>query len=306
MIIWKNADIGCDSVKIGIIGGGAVGLLCAYYLSSRHQVTVITRRTEQADAINSGGIRLLKDGIECTAACRAQTGITSGFDLLIAAVKQHQLSAVLRDLETIKGTNVLFLQNGMGHIHDMKDWHTDHSLYAGTVEHGAKKISDHAVEHTGAGAVRWSVFSASRPETLKSIFSGMHRDFPVYDENDWYRLLTGKLIINVCINPLTALLRVKNGELLRNDAYKKYMRNVFEEAETILGLADREKAWNKVCEVCRLTEKNHSSMLVDIMAGRRTEVDAIIGYLVKEAESRGLPAVHLTFLHRSIKALERN
>ena len=36
-------------------------------------------------------------------------------------------------------------------------------------------------------------------------------------------------------------------------------------------------------------------MLVDIMAGRRTEVDAIIGYLVKEAESRGLPAVHLTF-----------
>ncbi len=26
MIIWKNADIGCDSVKIGIIGGGAVGL----------------------------------------------------------------------------------------------------------------------------------------------------------------------------------------------------------------------------------------------------------------------------------------
>ena len=81
-------------------------------------------------------------------------------------------------------------------------------------------------------------------------------DFPVYDENDWYRLLTGKLIINVCINPLTALLRVKNGELLRNDAYKKYMRNVFEEAETILGLADREKAWNKVCEVCRLTEKS--------------------------------------------------
>ncbi len=306
MIIWKKADIGCESVKIGIIGGGAVGLLCAYYLSSRHQVTVITRRTEQADAINSGGIRLVKDGKEFTASCRAQTGITSGFDLLIAAVKQHQLSDVLPDLETIKGTNVLFLQNGMGHIHDIKDWHTDHSLYAGTVEHGAKRISDHAVEHTGTGAVRWSVFRASRPETLNTIFSGMHRDFPVYDENDWYQLLTGKLIINVCINPLTALLRVKNGELLTNAAYKKYMRNVFEEAETILGLADREEAWNRVCDVCSRTEKNHSSMLVDILAGRRTEADAIIGYLVKEAESRGLPAVHLPFLYRSIKALERN
>ncbi|WP_254610456.1 ketopantoate reductase C-terminal domain-containing protein [Bacillus amyloliquefaciens] len=92
------------------------------------------------------------------------------------------------------------------------------------------------------------------------------------------------------------------------DKYRlqKYMRNVFEEAEAILGLVDKEEAWNRVCEVCGLTEKNHSSMLVDIMAGRRTEADAIIGYLVKEAENRGLPTVHLPFLHRSIKALERN
>nr|WGD90222.1 FAD-dependent oxidoreductase [Bacillus subtilis] len=35
-------------MKIGIIGGGSVGLLCAYYLSLYHDVTVVTRRQEQA------------------------------------------------------------------------------------------------------------------------------------------------------------------------------------------------------------------------------------------------------------------
>ncbi|MBY8912302.1 2-dehydropantoate 2-reductase [Bacillus sp. YC2] len=306
MIIWKNADIGCDSVKIGIIGGGAVGLLCAYYLSSSHQVSVLTRRQEQADAINARGIRLVKDGKEFNAECGAAAGVVSGYDLLIVTVKQHQLSSVLPSLMNIKATNVLFLQNGMGHIHDIEHWHTDHSLYVGTVEHGAVRKSDTAVEHTGTGAVKWSTFRGSRPEALENIFSGTHSYFPVYFETDWYRLLTGKLIINVCINPLTALLRVKNGELLSCAAYKEYMRKVFEEAEAILRLDDSAEAWNRVCVVCRQTKNNHSSMLVDVMAGRQTEVDAIIGYLVKEAKSRGLKAVHLPFLYGSIKALEGN
>ncbi|CAM5275748.1 hypothetical protein BSAF29S_05212 [Bacillus safensis subsp. safensis] len=35
-------------MNIGIIGGGAIGLLCASYLSQHHDITVLTRRKEQA------------------------------------------------------------------------------------------------------------------------------------------------------------------------------------------------------------------------------------------------------------------
>ncbi|AMA52202.1 2-dehydropantoate 2-reductase [Bacillus inaquosorum] len=293
-------------MKIGIIGGGSVGLLCAYYLSLHHEVTVVTRREEQAAAIQSEGIRLYKGGEEFRADCSADMRINSHFDLLVVTVKQHQLQSVFPSLERIGKTNILFLQNGMGHIHDLKDWRAGHSIYVGIAEHGAVRKSDTAVEHTGLGAIKWSAFDDAEPDRLNVLLSHNHSDFPIRYETDWYRLLTGKLIVNACINPLTALLQVKNGELLTTPAYLAFMKLVFKEACRILRLENEEEAWERVRSVCGQTKENRSSMLVDVIEGRQTEADAIIGYLLKEARLQGLDAVHLEFLYGSIKALERN
>lgn len=293
-------------MKIGIIGGGSVGLLCAYYLSLHHEVTVVTRRKEQAAAIQSEGVRLYKGGKEFSADCSADTNINIDFDLLVVTVKQHQLQSVFPLLERIGKTNILFLQNGMGHIHNLKDWHIEHSIYVGIVEHGAVRKSDTAVDHTGVGAIKWSAFDDAEPDRLNILHQHNRSEFPILYERDWYPLLTGKLIINACINPLTALLHVKNGELLTTPAYLAFMKLVFQEACRILRLENETEAWERVRTVCGQTKDNRSSMLVDVIEGRQTEIDAIIGYLLKEARLHGLDAVHLEFLYGSIKALERN
>ncbi|MDO3659298.1 2-dehydropantoate 2-reductase [Bacillus sp. C28GYM-DRY-1] len=293
-------------MKIGIIGGGSVGLLCAYYLSLHHEVTVVTRRKEQAAAIQSGGVRLYKGGKEFSADCSADTSINIDFDLLVVTVKQHQLQSVFPLLERIGKTNILFLQNGMGHIHNLKDWHVEHSIYVGIVEHGAVRKSDTAVDHTGVGAIKWSAFDDAKPDRLNILHQHNRSEFPILYERDWYPLLTGKLIVNACINPLTALLQVKNGELLTTPAYLAFMKLVFQEACRILRLENETEAWERVRTVCGQTKDNRSSMLVDVIEGRQTEIDAIIGYLLKEARLHGLDAVHLEFLYGSIKALERN
>lgn len=293
-------------MKIGIIGGGSVGLLCAYYLSLHHEVTVVTRRKEQAAAIQSEGVRLYKGGKEFSADCCADTSINSDFDLLVVTVKQHQLQSVFPLLERIGKTNILFLQNGMGHIHNLKDWHVEHSIYVGIVEHGAVRKSDTAVDHTGVGAIKWSAFDDAKPDRLNILHQHNRSEFPILYERDWYPLLTGKLIVNACINPLTALLQVKNGELLTTPAYLAFMKLVFQEACRILRLENETEAWERVRTVCGQTKDNRSSMLVDVIEGRQTEIDAIIGYLLKEARLHGLDAVHLEFLYGSIKALERN
>ncbi|MCY8521625.1 2-dehydropantoate 2-reductase, partial [Bacillus atrophaeus] len=59
------------------------------------------------------------------------------------------------------------------------------------------------------------------------------------------------------------------------------------------------------CAVCENTKDNYSSMLIDVYAGRLTEADAIIGYLLKEAEISGHDAIHFEFLYRSITALRQ-
>lgn len=96
----------------------------------------------------------------------------------------------------------------MGYIYDIKEWCMDYLFYVGMVEYGVKRILDYVVEYIGVGVVRWSVFCVFCLEMFKSIFFGMYWDFFVYDENDWYCFLMGKLIINVCINLLIVLLCV--------------------------------------------------------------------------------------------------
>lgn len=49
-------------LKIGIIGGGAIGLLCASYLSEHHDITLFTRRKQQAEEIRALGIERMVRG----------------------------------------------------------------------------------------------------------------------------------------------------------------------------------------------------------------------------------------------------
>ncbi|MBB6601511.1 2-dehydropantoate 2-reductase [Bacillus pumilus] len=292
-------------MNIGIIGGGAIGLLCASYLTQHHDVTVFTRRNEQAEEIRAVGIERTVKGETRQAAVHAQTGITGEFDLLIVTVKYHHLQDVLGELSTLPPHRILFLQNGMAHLLDLENWETGHSLYIGVVEHGAMKISDHAVNHTGIGVIKWGAFQHEEAVDIKKALNETSSHFQMIYTDEWKKVLEEKLLVNVCINPLTALLHVRNGELIANPSYEYMMKCAFEEAVSILGLPEKERLWSYVVSVCEKTAENQSSMLQDIVKGRETERKAILGYLLKKAQAHGVAAPHLTFFDRSLEVLEK-
>lgn len=292
-------------MNIGIVGGGAIGLLCASYLSQHHDITVFTRRNEQAEEIRASGIKRIVKGETVQAAVHAQAGITGVFDLLIVTVKYHHLQDVLDKLSTLPRQRILFLQNGMAHLLDLENWKTDHSLYIGVVEHGAMKVSDYAVSHTGIGVIKWGAFHHEETADIKKALNESVSHFQMIYTDEWKRVLEEKLLVNVCINPLTALLHVKNGELIANPSYEHMMTCAFEEAVSILGLSEKERLWLHVVSICEKTADNQSSMLQDIVKGRQTERKAIIGYLLKKAQAQGIAAPHLTFFHRSLEVLEK-
>lgn len=304
-MIYFIKNEGVEKVKIGIVGGGSVGLLCAYYLSKHHDVTVITRRKEQADAISKNGIHFTKDKCLDISICKASDKIDSTFDLFIVSVKQHHLVKVLPMLEKLPETAILFLQNGMAHISELKHWNVKHHLFVGSVEHGALRTGDYSIEHTGEGKIRWSAFRTTTKNELLQLEKNTSEAFPFQYEDNWYQMLAEKLLVNACINPLTALMRVKNGELIHTP-YLTFMRLVFEEAITILKLNNKDEVWKKVLLICEKTQHNISSMLKDIMSSRETEIDAILGFLLKESEDKGYEVPHLAFLYRSVKALDKN
>ena len=292
-------------MKIGIIGGGAIGLLCASYLSKHHDITIFTRRKEQAEDIRASGIKRTVGGETFRVVVDAQKGLKGTFDLLIVTVKYHQLQDVLYELSTLPRQRILFLQNGMAHLLDLKNWKTAHQLYIGVVEHGAMKVSDHAVIHTGIGLIKWGAFHHEVQADVSCALKGESAHFKLVYTAEWKKVLEEKLLVNACINPLTALLHVKNGELISNSSYEYMMKCAFEEAISILGMFDKEGLWAHVVSICQKTAANQSSMLQDIVKGRQTERKAIVGYLLKKAQAREIHAPYLTFFNRSLEVLER-
>nr|WP_313956005.1 2-dehydropantoate 2-reductase [Bacillus pumilus] len=282
-----------------------MGLLCASYLTQHHDVTVFTRRNEQAEEIRAFGIERTGKGDTCQATVHAQTGITGEFDLLIVTVKYHHLQDVLRELSTLPPHRILFLQNGMAHLLDLENWKTGHSLYIGVVEHGAMKMSDHEVNHTGIGVIKWGAYQHEEAADIKNALNETSSHFQMIYTDEWIKVLEEKLLVNVCINPLTALLHVRNGELIANSSYEHMMKCAFEEAVSILGLSEKKRLWPYVVSICEKTAENQSSMLQDIVKGRQTERKAILGYLLKKAQAHGVAAPHLTFFDRSLEVLEK-
>jgi len=111
-------------------------------------------------------------------------------------------------------------------------------------------------------------------------------------------MLTRKFIVNCVINPLTAILKVPNGELLTNQHYFQLFNTLFNEISVILQLENDDAYYENLVGVCRNTDINRSSMLKDLEENRPTEIDAILGYILQEAINKNLeaPLVH-TFYH---------
>lgn len=287
-------------MKIGIIGAGSIGLLFAAYLQKNFNVTLYTRNQDQADQINGHGVSLLKGFGPFTAKVEAVplSKGTGEEELIIIAVKQYQLESILRELP--EGGNYLFLQNGMGHLKYLQKLDA-RNIYVGSVEHGAYREDARTVSHNGKGVTKAALYKGE-PSLLKKFASLVPKEFPVRIEDDYYSMLANKLAANAVINPLTAVLRVKNGELVSNHHFEKALECLFNEVMGILDLPDKNGTLLMVKGICRNTAENRSSMLKDLEAGRQTEVEAILGYLLEEAKEAETPM--LNTYYELIKGME--
>ena len=100
-------------------------------------------------------------------------------------------------------------------------------------------------------------------------------------------LLWGKLLVNIGINPLAAILNINNGRILELEHIRRIMRQAVQEGVAVAaakGISfDPDEQVARVESVCRATQDNLCSMLQDIRAGRKTEIDYMNGAVVREA-----------------------
>ncbi|MBT0584836.1 ketopantoate reductase family protein [Alteromonas oceanisediminis] len=191
------------------------------------------------------------------------------------------------------GSNVVLIHNGMGCYEQAQTALAAFHTFMATTSDAAFKPSPQVCRQTGTGHTKIGYIDGRQnSERLQSVTSLMAKLLSgVASEQAIQTAMWHKLAVNALINPLTALHDVPNGALLE-PAYTAQLEALADEVSAVMRACDinvsPQGILTAVREVCHKTAENYSSMHQDRVHGRRTEIDAINGYIVEQGLKKGL------------------
>ncbi|MBU4198858.1 MAG: 2-dehydropantoate 2-reductase [Verrucomicrobia bacterium] len=300
-------------MKIVIIGPGAMGCLFAGLLTEAgHEVHLLDKYPERAEHIARQGLRIEAGGktrvIRVNATASPAT--LKDTDLIGICVKAYDTGSTIPSLLALvsERTLVLTLQNGLGNVEQVAAHIHPAHVFAGVTAHGSTLLGRGHVRHAGNGPTTIGSLLPEHHGRAMELAVVLSRASPATTAApDMKAVLWSKLIINACIGPLSALSGLANGQLAEQVEWRTLLRSAAEEAAAVAARKSIRLLYvdpvQAVLEVCRSTADNISSMLQDIRRGRKTEIDAINGAIIREAGALGIPVPVHEELIRRIRAL---
>lgn len=320
-------------VKIDCIGGGSIGMLVAGRLAAALQeVRLVTRSSEQSEALTRSGLQLVDPVDQATTLLQVRTIEFNKYqscsstaeaapDWIMLTLKQKDIDGlVLEAIRINRGpdTRVCCFQNGMGHLEKLQSVIGGECLYAAVTTEGAMRKSPVQVWHTGRGMTKigkaageaGGLMKAADKAAVEQLVQIMNGAGLCAELSNWVEKdMWNKLIMNTAINPVTALLEIPNGELVNSAESLELMKSLYEEAVKLadaVGASYNSDLWDSLLAVVAATSGNLSSMLQDLRAGRRTEMDWLTGYLLERAGRAGVDLPTHKAVYRLVKAKEQH
>ena len=292
-----------------IVGAGALGTLWALRLKAAGlSPTLLVRSAPTAAAMRLRVINEHSDGSAEEHSARVESAGAAGAPIstLIVATKAFDARAAVRILvPRIDPTSaVILLCNGALALADdlCADLPRTARLYAATTTHGANVVAAGAAErevrHAGFGATWVGPLRAHDHELPdEGVLEPLRRcGLGAQPESaDATRArLWHKLAASATINPLTARWECRNGEALSTPERRAYAHAVCAEMAACGPpdgvTADTLRAF--VETTVEHSAANISSMLADVRAGRRTEIEQFNGWIARRADARGVACPH--------------
>jgi 2-dehydropantoate 2-reductase len=274
-----------------------MGCLFAARLSKAgHDVTLLDYRQERADFINRNGVSL--KGLSGDFKLRIPTTtrkVSDMPDVVLLCVKANQTRTAAQNLEPWlgHGATVLTLQNGLGNVETLKGILGDERVIGGVTAEGATLLGPGQARHAGQGqtVIGAEGIAGRAASDIVSAFDAAGFDTRSSDNvND---LIWGKLIVNVGINALTAITRLRNGLLPTVEGTRMVMEMAVSEAVAVATAKGINLPYpdplERVMGVCEATASNVASMLQDVLNHRMTEIAFINGAVVREAKAFNIP-----------------
>ncbi len=280
-----------------VVGPGAMGCLFAAFLKKAgHAVTLFDYREKRADLISKQGIKV--EGISGEYILKIPTlydKISEIPDTALICVKANQTRQAAEDIKPRLGpeTRVVTLQNGIGNLEILQEIFGEERALGGVTAEGATLLGPGHVRHAGRGATIIGPEGPAKKHVADLVSAFNESGFETSSADNVHELIWGKLIINVGINALTAITRLKNGRLPDIQGTRMVLEQAVTEAVDVANAKGISLPYpdpiKRVLEVCGATAGNIASMLQDVLKKRITEVAFINGAIVREGKALGIP-----------------
>jgi len=314
-------------MNIHIIGAGSLGLLYAGKLAdSGSCVTVWCRSEEQTNKLRNSGItiesmdgeQMQVDPTRFSVNSWASFGGSSAVadaDYIFLMIKQQGIEKAAAEMLQPLGQNhhkLICFQNGTGHLEYLHELLPNWSLYAAITTEGAKRTSDVSVLHAGHGTTTIGKMVSDENSLQENaeieLVKGLNRaGFEAFLSKEMKEIIYRKLLINAVINPLTALWRITNGELLLSPERVDSMKQLYDEGIAVYEAGNipcGSNLWEAIILVCRSTSGNTSSMLKDVMENRTTEVAWINGSIARMGRQFGVSVPTHELIEQLIRGMK--
>jgi len=298
--------------SVHLIGLGAIGGMYAALLHDHDPglLTVIADR-ERRERLAQRGLAI--NGRPYELRYRDPGADGGPADLVIVAVKQHHLSRTIEDMAGSVGENttILSLLNGLTSEEIIGEhFGIEKMLYSFCVETDATREGD-SVSFTKVGTI---VFGERTNERISDRVEGVSALFgrsgiPYRVPTDMMRELWWKFMMNVGINPLSAILGAPYGVFQRVAEAQELFRSAAREVVALAhasGVDLGEPDIEQCLEIFgRLSPGRKTSMLQDVEAKRKTEIEIFAGTVVDLGRSHDVRTPVNEMLLRMVRTLER-
>ncbi|MFV1872526.1 MAG: ketopantoate reductase family protein [Oleiphilus sp.] len=315
--------------SVYILGAGAMGCLWASHLhlafsqSAQHSVQFLSTRKQPPSTINisldspflseqSKTSSRLKLSLACFPAASLLTASSNSPNIILVCTKSYDALTACLALKPFLNEQcyLVLFQNGLGSQNKIVECFANTAIFAAVSTEGVNRQADGTLVHAGKGLTRIGPLNeaAKRGSCYQQCLAALSQAGLTTERVDHiWQALWEKLAINCAINPFTAILDCPNGEITNSTLFKENWPALNVELTQMLNAAgveiDRHQLEQKVYSVIHNTKTNISSMLQDIRASRKTEIDDMNGFAAEYLETKNSANIVNRYLRDKVSQL---
>jgi len=313
-------------MQVLIYGGGAVGLgIASCLIRPPHRVEIIAR-SQTVAALKQGGlirtgifgcVQTQPDEFVCTESLAE--GDRSEFDFVLVCTKSLDSEAAARDLAEHgdrigPGARLVLFQNGWGNAEAFCEHFDRDRIYNARVITGFRRPRPSEVEVTvHADAIRIGSLFSTDISVVEPLAQAIREGgIPCEVTDAVEKDLWAKMLYNCALNPLGAILHVPYGALADETSTRLLMNQIVGEVFAAMSAAGYRTHWKRPEDFLQVfyeklvpdTAEHRSSMLQDVSAGKRTEIEALNGAVLKLAERYEIEVPYNRAVYNLIRFIE--